>query len=131
MFLKLIGIGISAFLLVESTDVGKKQWEYFTNLATIILTQSEVNNISKLIYPELVIPNDFKLPYEDEDYWSEYIRTHMSSGDKGRDTSLDLWRETPYNIMEMDDESGYMVRSAGPDLEHDTDDDIMTVMRYQ
>jgi hypothetical protein len=135
MFVKLIGIGVTLFILNQATGIGGEQMTYLMNLVKIVLTQHEVNSISHTIYTDKVILNDGKLPYLSEYEWCEYIRKQMQSKAEGRDTSKDLWI-TPYVVEEVNPVPGrtgpgFIVRSAGPDKNHETKDDVFAGKEYK
>jgi len=129
MFIKLIGIGVTVFILNQATGVGGEQMTYLMNIVKITLTQHEVNSIVHTVYTDKVISNDGKLPYLSEYEWAEYIKRQMQSKAEGRDTSKDLWI-TPYVVEEVNlvpgrTGPGFTVRSAGPDKQYQTKDDVL------
>jgi hypothetical protein len=103
---------------------------FLANLTKTAGTQSEVSSIRKLIRLEFII-SEGKLPSRSDDWWSTYIRRNMTSDIPNRDTSRDLWG-TPILVRAVDrlpgrEAPGYLVRSAGPDREHGTDDDVVAM----
>ena len=129
MFFRLIGLGVTMFLVNQATGIGGEQMTYLMNVVKITLTQHEVDSIVHLIYTDKILANEQRLPWMSDDDWAEYIRYQMQSKTEGRDTSLDLWG-SPYRIRETDrvpgrDGAGFIVRSAGPDGEPVTKDDIV------
>ncbi len=58
------------------------------------------------------------LNWTDEDF-SDFLKEHLSHhGDSGSDPSTDPW-EVPYMLESLDDEGGWVLYSAGPNLEPD------------
>jgi hypothetical protein len=129
MLIRLLGLGALIFLFSKGMNLGKEQLNFIMNLTESTLASSEVKNISRMIYTNLVMYNDYTLPEKSDDEWREYIRTNSHSDVEQRDTSKDMFG-TPYRVRALDSVpgrgggKGYEVRSAGPDKEFGTDDDI-------
>ncbi len=135
MLFRLIGIGVTVFLLNQATGIGGEQMTYLMNVVKITLTQHEVDSIVHLIYTDKVLANDQRLPWLSDDEWAEFIRYQMQSKTEGRDTAADLWG-VPYRVRETDrvpgrDGAGFVVRSAGPDGKSETRDDIVGGRAYR
>jgi hypothetical protein len=129
MFAKLIGFSVVLTLIGVGVKQAGGQIEFVQNIAKTVGTMVELNGIKKIIYIDFVIAHR-DMASMSEDDWSSYIRQHMSSDDRTRDTSKDLWL-TPYHVSigrgygESGASEDYAVRSAGPDRQYRTDDDIV------
>lgn len=135
MLFRLIGLGVTLFLINKATGIGGEQMVYLMNIVKITLTQHEVDSIVHVIYTDKVIANDQRLPWMNDDDWADYIRQQMQSKAEGRDTSDDLWGK-PYRVREVDrvpgrDGAGFVVRSAGPDGKPETEDDVVGSRVYR
>lgn len=135
MLFRLIGIGMTLFVINRATGVGEEQLTYLSNIVKITLVQHEVDSIAHTVYSDKVLSNDNELPYLSEDEWAEYIRLQMQSKSTARDTSKDLW-VNPYQVCEADpvpgrSVRGFTVRSAGPDKSFETKDDVISGYAYK
>lgn len=104
----------------------KAQLEQMLSTTKVVAVQSEVNDIAKMVYLEL-ITEDVKVKPEE---FADWVRKNMrTKGKVKRDTSLDVWG-TPYGLAYDDKARRLYVISAGPDLEYNTDDDVFTSYAY-
>lgn len=85
----------------------------------VIATQSEVSDISKMVYLDSI---DGQQPKPEQ--FAEYLRKNMRTKDGiSRDTSKDQWGQ-PYRLVYNKQRRQLIVSSAGPDMRFDTNDDI-------
>jgi len=120
MMLKLLPVAAMVGGGVANQDEIKEQIDKVTQIAKVVAVQREVDGISKMIYLQYITDEGY-LPSERD--FADYVRKNMKTK-RGveRDTSIDFW-ENPY-VFERD-KDGFTVRSAGPDGDYDTDDDII------
>lgn len=126
MLSKIFGIGVVAFFINKSVNVGEEQFSFFVNFTKNIVVSIEIKGISKMIYIDYVISHDCNIPDHAQETWSEYIRANMISDDQSRDLSQDHWdNHYQVNLLSNDlGQEGFEVRSAGPDEEYQTSDDV-------
>ncbi|CAK0769616.1 putative Type II secretion system core protein G [Gammaproteobacteria bacterium] len=95
---------------------------FFENNAEILNASTEVNEIVRVIYIDYVISGRGlnSLP---KDLFSDYLRKRIKIDDSMRDPAKDPWLMS-YRITVRPGDR-YEIRSAGPDLEFNTNDDII------
>lgn len=132
MLSKLIVTAVVLFLIGAGAKQAGQQLDFMQNIAKTLVTMTEVNGIKKIVYFDFILECRVSIPLS-ESGWSEYIRQRMSSDDPLRDTSKDMWI-TPYTIS-VSGNSGhtprptFTIRSAGPDRQYLTSDDIVAVSK--
>ncbi len=103
----------------------KAQLEKMLSTTKVVAVQSEVNDIAKMVYLEIIDDNPVK-PAE----FADYLRKNMRvKGKSTRDTALDIW-DTPYGLAYDEKNHRVYVISAGPDKKYNTEDDVFTSYAY-
>lgn len=110
---KLFPLGVVAGGLYYGQDALQPVLDIVHGMAV----QQEVNQIADFIQLDLV-DGDAPEPYA----FADYIHSRMMTRSGDRDTAFDFWG-SPYTLVEGD--RVYIVSSWGPDMEPDTDDDIV------
>ncbi|MSP56829.1 MAG: hypothetical protein EXR69_14690 [Myxococcales bacterium] len=113
LLIKLLPLGVVG----GGVYYGQEAFEPVFDIVRGTAVQQEVNQIARFIQLDLIdgdAPDSSSLP--------DYIHARMlvTSGD--RDTAQDFWG-SPYTLVHGD--GVYIVSSWGPDMEPDTDDDIV------
>ncbi|CAK0771342.1 conserved hypothetical protein [Gammaproteobacteria bacterium] len=104
------------------TKMVSQQIGFIANNAEIMTASSEVHEIAKVVYIDYV-SSSRNLSALSQNEFAAYLRKRVKIDDPTRDSAKDPWL-MPYRIMVWQ-YGGYEIRSAGPDLEFDTDDDIV------
>ena len=130
MLIRILGLAVIIFLFTKGMNLGREQLNFIMNLTKSTLVTTEVKSISRTIYTDLVITNDYTVPAKSEIEWREFIREHSHTEMEKRDPTKDMFG-THYRVQAVDNSSGtggkrgFEVRSAGPDKEFGTNDDIV------
>jgi len=127
MLTKLIFIIIVIFSLVGVGKMFLKLTNLLENNGEILIASQEVNYIAKIVYTDYLITNR-NLNTMTAEAFTKFLNKHIKSDDNLRDYSKDPWL-MPYRLI-IRSKDVYEIRSAGPDLEFNTNDDIIAVSQY-
>lgn len=128
---KMAFVIVVVYMIVKHTRVGERQVTYVMNLSGNVVTQQEVRSLCSMIHGSYGGDPSY-FPNKSDAYWTDFIRSQMDTGAKGRDTGKDIW-QTPYRVRKLETVPGrgcpgFTVISAGPDKTFGTGDDISAVM---
>ncbi len=121
MFMRLIFIITVVIVFGAIARMGTQLLGFFGNNGEIFEASSEVHEIVRVIYIDFIAPG--RRLTMDQSSFMDYLRTRVKVTESKRDPSLDPW-SMPYRIT-INPDGSYEIRSAGPDQEYYTSDDIV------
>jgi hypothetical protein len=105
---------------IASKDKIMAQLQKVTHITQVIAVQSEINDLAKLIYLDIVTDG---IASADPLRFAEYCRKNLQvKQGSERDTSKDFWG-TEYRLLVNG--KRFSILSAGPDTAFGTEDDIV------
>jgi len=85
MLIRLSELAVIILLFIKGMDPGKEQLYFIMNLTRYTMVTTEVKNVRRMIYTELVVTNDYAFPSKSETEWEEFIREHSHVENEKRD----------------------------------------------
>ncbi|CAK0775483.1 hypothetical protein CCP3SC5AM1_90026 [Gammaproteobacteria bacterium] len=118
LFIIMVIFSVGAVVKMVNQLIG-----FIENNSEILVASQEINTIVKVVYTDYLISGR-SLNTMSQKSFAAYLRKRIKSIDRVRDPAKDPWL-IPYRITIRNGDS-YEIRSAGPDLEFNTEDDIFS-----